>query len=98
MSVEIIDWFSETDKQGVLWLTLDKQGSTTNVLSTSILEQLNTLVDQIIADRPSAVIFQSGKDSGFIAGADVKEFLQVTNKQEALIMIKRGQNVFSRIE
>ena len=98
MSVEIIDWFPETDKQGVLWLTLDKQDSATNVLSTSILEQLNTLVDQITADRPSAVIFQSGKASGFIAGADVKEFLQVTNKQEALIMIKRGQNVFNRIE
>ena len=75
MSVAIIDWFSETDKQGVLWLTLDKQDSTTNVLSASILEQLNTLVDQITADRPSAVIFQSGKASGFIAGADVKEFL-----------------------
>ena len=98
MSVAIIDWISETDKQGVLWLTLDKQGSTTNVLSTSILEQLNTLVDQISADRPSAVIFRSGKAPGFIAGADVKEFLQVTNKQEALIMIKRGQNVFNRIE
>ena len=98
MSVEIIDWFPETDKQGVLWLTLDKQDSATNVLSTSILEQLNTLVDQIAADRPSAVIFRSGKASGFIAGADVKEFLQVTNKQEALIMIKRGQKVFSRIE
>ena len=98
MSEAIIDWVVDTDKQGVMWLTLDKQGTDTNVLSASVLEQLNRLVDQIILDKPSAVIIQSGKTSGFIAGADVKEFLQVTNKQEALIMIKRGQNVFSRIE
>jgi len=98
MSEAIKDWISETDNQGILWLTLDMQNSATNLLSTSILEQLDTLLDQISADRPSAVIIQSGKSSGFIAGADVKEFLQVTSTQEALIMIKRGQNVFSRIE
>jgi len=98
MSEVIIDWISETDNQGVLWLTLDKQDTATNVLSASVLDQLNRLVDQIILDKPSAVIIRSGKASGFIAGADVKEFLQVSNKQEALIMIKRGQNVFSRIE
>ena len=98
MSEAILDWKTHTDEQGVLWLTLDKQNTATNVLSASVLEQLNRLVDQIIVDKPSAVIIQSGKTTGFIAGADVKEFLQVTNKQEALIMIKRGQNVFSRIE
>jgi len=98
MSEAIKDWASETDSQGILWLTLDMQDSATNLLSTSILEQLDTLLDQISADRPTAVIIQSGKSSGFIAGADVKEFLQVSNKQEALIMIKRGQAVFSRIE
>ncbi len=98
MSEAIIDWVVDTDKQGVLWLTLDKQGSATNVLSVSVLDQLNRLIDQIIVDKPSAVIIQSGKTSGFIAGADVNEFLQVTNKQEALIMVKRGQNVFSRLE
>jgi len=98
MSEAIIDWMTHTDEMGVLWLTLDKQGTATNVLSASVLDQLNRLVDQIIVDKPTAVIIQSGKTSGFIAGADVKEFLQVTNKQEALIMIKRGQNVFSRLE
>ncbi|MCP3687137.1 MAG: crotonase [Gammaproteobacteria bacterium] len=98
MSQTIVDWVRETDDQGVLWLTLDQQATDTNVLSSSVLEQLNQLIDEIVKDRPRAVIFCSGKASGFIAGADVKEFLTVTNKQEALIMIKRGQTVFSRIE
>ncbi len=98
MNESIIDWTTETDDQGVLWLTLDQQGTDTNVLSSSVLDQLNQLIDEVIKDIPKAVVICSGKASGFIAGADVKEFLTVTNKQEALIMIKRGQNIFSRIE
>lgn len=93
-----IDWKTHTDEKGIVWLTLDKRDSTTNVLSVSVLDQLDFLLEQIIDDNPKAVIFQSGKSSGFIAGADVNEFLEVTSTQEALIMIKRGQKIFSRIE
>jgi 3-hydroxyacyl-CoA dehydrogenase/enoyl-CoA hydratase/3-hydroxybutyryl-CoA epimerase len=98
VSDTIVDWQVETDEHGVLWLTLDKKDTDTNVLSSSVLNQLEMLVKQIIEDKPKAVIFRSGKKSGFIAGADVKEFLEVTNQQEALIMIKRGQNIFCQIE
>jgi len=98
MSDLIKDWELETDEYGVLWLKLDKKDSDTNVLSSSVLNQLEILVKQIINEKPKAVIFQTGKKSGFIAGADVKEFLEVTSQQEALIMIKRGQMVFSQIE
>ncbi|MCZ6724104.1 MAG: 3-hydroxyacyl-CoA dehydrogenase NAD-binding domain-containing protein [Gammaproteobacteria bacterium] len=100
MNQEIIDWITHTDDKGILWLTLDKQGTRTNVLSASVLDQLDTLLEQIIEQRPApaAVIFRSGKASGFIAGADVKEFLEITSTQEALILIKRGQKIFSRIE
>ena len=98
MSEAIVDWRADTDEHGVLWLTLDKKGTHTNVLSSSVLNQLEVLIQKIVEEKPKAVIFQSGKKSGFIAGADVKEFLEVTNQQEALIMIKRGQNIFSQIE
>ncbi|MFT5658784.1 MAG: 3-hydroxyacyl-CoA dehydrogenase/enoyl-CoA hydratase/3-hydroxybutyryl-CoA epimerase, partial [Gammaproteobacteria bacterium] len=98
MNNAIVDWQVETDDNGVIWLTLDKTDTDTNVLSVSVLNQLEILVKQIVQDKPKAVIFQSGKKSGFIAGADVKEFLDVTNQQEALIMIKRGQNIFTQIE
>jgi 3-hydroxyacyl-CoA dehydrogenase/enoyl-CoA hydratase/3-hydroxybutyryl-CoA epimerase len=92
-----IDWKTQTDDKGIVWLSLDKQGTDTNVLSVSVLDQLDFLIEQVIDDNPTAVIFQSAKASGFIAGADVKEFLEVSSTQEALIMIKRGQKIFSRI-
>ena len=98
MSIQISDWQVHSDDEGILWLTLDKQDTATNVLSVSVLDQLNVLIDQVLQNNPVAVIIRSGKKSGFIAGADVREFLQVSNRQEALIMIKRGQKVFTRLE
>ncbi|TNF85818.1 MAG: crotonase [Gammaproteobacteria bacterium] len=98
MTTPIVDWHSHCDDDGILWVILDKKGTDTNVLSVPVLEQLDSLLDEIGNNPPKAVIFRSGKPRGFIAGADVKEFLDVTTTQEALIMIKRGQALFSRIE
>jgi 3-hydroxyacyl-CoA dehydrogenase/enoyl-CoA hydratase/3-hydroxybutyryl-CoA epimerase len=98
MSETIVDWQSHCDDDGILWLILDKHNTDTNVLSVSVLEQLDSLLDEINNNPPRAIIFRSGKAKGFIAGADVNEFLEVTSTQEALIMIKRGQTLFSRIE
>ncbi len=98
MSETIVDWQSHSDDDGILWLTLDQQDTDTNVLSISVLEQLDSLLDEINNKPPTAIIFRSGKAKGFIAGADINEFLEVTSTQEALIMIKRGQTLFSRIE
>ncbi len=91
-------WKSETDNKGILWLYLDKQGGNTNVLSAEVLQQLFSLLDNLKNEIPTAVIFRSAKTSGFIAGADINEFLQVKNKQGALALIKRGQAVFNKIE
>ncbi len=98
MNAASTNWRSERDGDDILWLILDKPGTDTNVLSVDVLEELDSLLDEIEKDVPKAIIFRSGKSSGFIAGADVNEFLDVTSTQEALIMIKRGQKLFSRIE
>ncbi len=97
MNTNTGDWQSRLDDDGILWLILDQQDTSTNVLSITVLEQLDGLLDEITQNLPRAVIFRSGKSRGFIAGADVNEFLQVKTTQEALIMIKRGQTLFSRI-
>jgi len=91
-------WTWEVDDKGILWLTLDRQGGNANYLSRDVMDQLDNLLDDVIKELPTAVVFRSGKSSGFIAGADINEFLEVTNQQEALIIIKRGQDVFSKIE
>ena len=97
MKTDTPDWQSKLDDDAILWITLDQQKTSTNVLSVSVLEQLDGLLDEVSRNIPKAIVFRSGKERGFIAGADVSEFLQVKTTQEALIMIKRGQTLFSRI-
>ena len=97
MTGQITDWFQSRDDNNILWLTLDKQNADTNVLSASVLEQLDQILAEVKQDLPRALVFQGGKNNGFIAGADINEFLEVTTPQEVMIMVKRGQSVFNRI-
>ena len=97
MNEKAADWQKRVDEDGLTWLVLDRHDSDTNTLTVSVLEQLDALLDEVEKESPRALIFRSGKPRGFIAGADINEFLQVNSTQEALIMIKRGQKLFSRI-
>jgi 3-hydroxyacyl-CoA dehydrogenase/enoyl-CoA hydratase/3-hydroxybutyryl-CoA epimerase len=91
-------WKSERDADGIVWLTLDKPGTSTNVLSRDILVELGTLLEPLEADTPRAVIVRSAKANGFVAGADIKEFTTLRNATEAYALIRSGQLVLERLE
>ena len=44
------------------------------------------------------MVIRSGKSSGFIAGADIREFTAITDESAALALIRRGQEILGRIE
>jgi 3-hydroxyacyl-CoA dehydrogenase / enoyl-CoA hydratase / 3-hydroxybutyryl-CoA epimerase len=91
-------WKLERDSDSVAWLTLDKPGTSTNVLSSGVLLELNALLDTLVSNPPRAVIVISGKKSGFIAGADIKEFTGISNEQDGFKLIHAGQEVLNRLE
>ncbi len=91
-------WSFERDDRGLLWATLDKRNSGQNVLSREVLEQLSDYLEQINRELPTGLVIRSGKPSGFIAGADIHEFLEIGGEEEALELIHRGQSVFSQLQ
>ncbi len=91
-------WKLERDSDSVVWLTIDKPGTSANVLSSGVLIELNALLEPLAANPPRAVIVISGKKSGFIAGADIKEFTDITNVDEGYRLIHAGQEVLNRLE
>jgi 3-hydroxyacyl-CoA dehydrogenase / enoyl-CoA hydratase / 3-hydroxybutyryl-CoA epimerase len=91
-------WTLTRDADGIAWLTLDKPGTSANVLSASVLYELNDLLGQIEAAVPKGVVVISGKKSGFIAGADIKEFTQLQDEATGYTLTRRGQKVFDRLE
>lgn len=91
-------WKMERDADDIVWLTLDKPGSSTNVLGHAILEELDSLLEPLAADPPKGVVIRSGKANGFVAGADIKEFTGFKSATDAYTLIRGGQLVFDRIE
>ncbi|VAW70377.1 Enoyl-CoA hydratase / 3-hydroxyacyl-CoA dehydrogenase / 3-hydroxybutyryl-CoA epimerase, partial [hydrothermal vent metagenome] len=44
------------------------------------------------------IIFVSDKDNGFIAGADINEFTEITTQDQAEKMLRRGHDIMNKIE
>ena len=95
---EVRCWREETDAEGVVWLTLDKPGASVNTLSSPVLEELGTLVADIAKRAPRGVVLRSGKTSGFVLGADVKEFTTLKSIEEARALVERGHRVLADLE
>src|SRR5215467_12813950 len=91
-------WKLEKDADSVVWLTIDKPNTSANVLSSHVLRELDTILAPLIQNPPRAVIVISGKKSGFIAGADIKEFTGITDVEAGFRLIHAGQEVLNRLE
>ncbi|OZI57068.1 3-hydroxyacyl-CoA dehydrogenase NAD-binding domain-containing protein [Bordetella genomosp. 1] len=90
-------WRLARDPGGVAWLTLDRAGSKVNALSAEVLHEFNLVLDQLQADRPQGLVIRSGKDSGFILGADIDEFDHVQSAEQAQALVERGWTTFNRL-
>ena len=91
------NWSLERDPEGVAWLTFDKPGSSANVLSSGVLIELDGLLDTLEKEPPRALVVISAKRSGFIAGADIREFTGITDPDSGYVLIHRGQQVLNRL-
>ena len=91
-------WRMERDGDGIVWLIADKPGTSANVLSSHVLRELDALLHRIALPPPRGVVVISAKKSGFIAGADIKEFTGITSAENGYRLIHAGQQVFDRLE
>ena len=91
-------WHLERDAQGIATLTLDRPGASANTLGRAVLEELGTRLDELASDPPRGLVVRSGKPSGFVAGADIREFTALRSEAEAYELIHLGQHVLARLE
>jgi 3-hydroxyacyl-CoA dehydrogenase/enoyl-CoA hydratase/3-hydroxybutyryl-CoA epimerase len=90
-------WRRTVDGDGVVWLTLDKADAPVNTLSSEVLSELDRELDVLLTLRPRGLVVESGKRSGFVLGADVKEFASLRDADHAAAMAERGQALLGRI-
>jgi 3-hydroxyacyl-CoA dehydrogenase/enoyl-CoA hydratase/3-hydroxybutyryl-CoA epimerase len=93
------NWRLETDADNILWLFFDKQNSAVNTMDREVMEELNLIVDGLKNDNQhKGVIITSGKEKGFIAGADISQFTKFTDVDEAQRLLRRGQMILDKLE
>lgn len=90
-------WHPQIRDDGVVVLSLDRQDSSVNAMSQDVLLELGDLIERIAMDPPKAVVIQSIKPAGFIAGADLKEFQEFDRRGTVNDAIRRGQSTYQRL-
>ena len=90
-------WRQTIDDDGVCFLTLDKAGAGANTLSAGVLEELAAELEAVRSPTLRGLVFESGKKTGFILGADVNEFANLQDETHAAEMAARGQSVLGQI-
>lgn len=92
------NWIIEKDNDDICWLHLDVINSSTNILRADVLDELNDILNDLAQSLPTGIIFISDKTNGFIAGADIKEFTEISTVEQAREMLHRGHEIMNKIE
>ena len=93
-----VHFHAETDDDNIVWLHFNKADAGTNVLNAEVFDQLDQQLQEITARRPRGLVILSDKANGFIAGADISAFTRIETSAQALAFLRRGQDVFNRLE
>jgi 3-hydroxyacyl-CoA dehydrogenase/enoyl-CoA hydratase/3-hydroxybutyryl-CoA epimerase len=91
-------WRIEKDADNIAWVYIDKAGASTNTLAVEVLAEFDKVLDEVAAMSPKAMVIRSGKPTGFIAGADIEEFLTLKNGADAKRMVRGGWDPFNKLE
>ena len=84
-------------ENGILTVTINRPDKL-NALNKSVFDDLNNVMDDVLASAEiKSVIITGAGTKSFVAGADIAEFSSYGN-EEAMVLSKRGQDVFFKIE
>ena len=95
---EFDNWHWYVDVDGIAWAIIDKKGESTNTLSEAVLTELNTLLDEVAKASPKGLVIRSAKKNGFVAGAEISEFTEMTVEAVIREKITQGLSVLDKLE
>mgnify|MGYP001338025993 CR=1 FL=1 len=99
---DLQDWRLEVDAERIAWAIFDRKGESQNSLSRRALEELGQIVEAVskgAADKSIiGLAILSGKDKGFIVGADVREFEALPDKETVRTNVRTVNQMLDVIE
>lgn len=91
--MEFLSWKVE---EGVAIVTISRPPA--NAISQRMITEVNDLLSVVEHDETVRVIVLHGEGRFFSAGADIKEFTNVSSGEEFARLAQNGQDVFERLE
>jgi 3-hydroxyacyl-CoA dehydrogenase / enoyl-CoA hydratase / 3-hydroxybutyryl-CoA epimerase len=99
MTKESAVWYERADASGVATVWIDCHDQKVNTLSVALMPQFEKVFDELSQDSAvKAVVIASGKDNGFIAGADIDDLNEVDSAADGSALSTRGQQAMARLE
>ncbi len=88
----------EKDHDGSAFLKIDVPGQAHNVISRRVLADLDAALDAVAAGpRLPLLVLRSGKQAGFLVGADLHGFLEISDAAAAEALSAQGQRLFDKL-
>lgn len=99
---QLKDWRFSVDGEGIAWAIFDREGESANALGRRPLEELAAIVERVeagVRDKSiRGLVFMSGKERGFIVGADIREFAGFETEAQVIDMLRPVNQLLDRIE
>ncbi|MEX0739472.1 MAG: 3-hydroxyacyl-CoA dehydrogenase NAD-binding domain-containing protein [Pseudohongiella sp.] len=91
-------WRLTRDRDNIIYAYLDREGERVNSLSRAVLEEFEQLIILAEQEKLKGLVLLSGKTTGFVFGADVKEFEGFSSADTVTQEISRVHEMFTRLE
>lgn len=99
---DLQDWRFTIDVEGIAWAIFDRQGESMNSLGRRPTEELGEIVkaveDASMSGEVKGLVLLSGKESSFIAGADIREFKDFDTEAKIAEVVKQTLELINRID
>jgi 3-hydroxyacyl-CoA dehydrogenase/enoyl-CoA hydratase/3-hydroxybutyryl-CoA epimerase len=96
------DWRFSIDYERIAWAVIDRKGERMNSLGRRPTEELGEIVqaveDAAMRGEVKGLVLMSGKDSSFIAGADIREFESFDSEDKIADVVKQTLELLNRID
>jgi 3-hydroxyacyl-CoA dehydrogenase/enoyl-CoA hydratase/3-hydroxybutyryl-CoA epimerase len=98
-SLHLTNFDVHRDFRGVMTAILNVSNQPMNVFNESVMHDLDELLRSVEGDDSvKAVIIRSGKESGFLAGADLKVLASLNTRAAAEEICRLGQGLMQRVQ
>jgi 3-hydroxyacyl-CoA dehydrogenase / enoyl-CoA hydratase / 3-hydroxybutyryl-CoA epimerase len=99
---DLHDWRFTVDFEGIAWATIDREGESMNSLGRRATEEFGQII-QTVEEGASrgeikGLVIISGKESSFIAGADIREFENFDTEDKIKEVVRQTLGLLDRIE